>query len=303
MGRSFNQAERVRSFLASKDLALWLILFFCLSLIPGTFAEANFRLSILSSVILACFTLNLALCTLRRIRSLAKPVLIMHIGTLLILAGGVVGSFGFVATTNVYEGTRVSTAYRWDIEKDIPLGVDLFVKKINIEYYPVPVRVGVLKSGEKVGLFELKTGESFNVGQYRVTATSLQYPSDSLNLTVFQGDQLVGRVNTEGDKDLPEDFPYDFKLVANKNPHMKKIGIDMEISRGSDVMAAGTVEINRPLTFETLSFYNTETGVDKHGLQYAGIQITKDPGRPYVFFGFLVMGIGSIMWGYRKIRS
>jgi hypothetical protein len=295
--------ERLFSLLASKKLTLWLILFFCISLVPGSLAESGFHLSAISGLFLAAFSLNLALCTFRRIRSLSKPVLIIHAGILLIIAAGVISSYGFIATKNIYEGDRVDSVYRWDAEREMPLGLSLYVKKINIEYYPVPLRIGVLKGGEKFGLFEIRTGDSFRVGQYTVKAQSFEYPAESANLVVSLGDRTVGSANTDGGKDLPEDFPYEFRLVASKKPHAKMTGIDVEISRNSEVIARGTLENNSPLTCESLSFYNVEVSIDKYGNRFAGVQITKDPGRPYVFLGFAVLGIGSLLWGYNKVRG
>lgn len=255
------------------------------------------------SVVLSVMALNLVLCTLKRSRVLSKPVIVMHAGTVLVLAGGVASSFGYVATVNVYEGTSVNSAYRWDLQKDIPLGVDLLVRKIHIDYYPVPVRVGVLRGDVKVNLFELKTGETFQLSPYTVKADYLELPAANLRLSVFQGDQPLGFADTEGARELPQDFPYDFKLVAYKNPFLKMVRVDLAISKNSAIIAEGTSEVNSPLTWEKLSFYNTNVDSDENGLRFAGFQITKDPGRPYVYFGFFVTGAGSMWYCARRLRA
>ncbi|WP_204318321.1 hypothetical protein, partial [Serratia marcescens] len=48
-----------------------------------------------------------------------------------------VRTFGHVATVNVYEGASVDQAYRWDLERDAPLGADLTVTRINREFDPL----------------------------------------------------------------------------------------------------------------------------------------------------------------------
>jgi hypothetical protein len=293
--------EGPTSFLASKQLALLLFLLLCISLIPGTLAESNFHASILSRVIIGCMGLNLIFCTMQRMRTLAKPVLVLHLGAILTMAGAVTSAFGFVATVNIYEGTRVDTVYRWDQEKDSPLGVDLTVRKIISEYYPVPVKIGVLKREEKAGLFELKTGNAFVLDRYLVRAESLEMPLENLKLSVFQEGQLIGSTDTDGAKDLPADFPYDFRLVAYRNPVYKKVGVELALLNGSAVVAEGFVEPNNPLVWNGLYFYHTQIEHDAYGNVYAGIQIVNDPGRPVVYTGFGVMMIGSLLWVYKKL--
>jgi hypothetical protein len=302
--RYSNLPERAYRFLASRELAISLFLLLCLILIPGTFMETkDIRLGWPGSLVLGVMALNLALCTIKRIKSLSKPVIIMHLGTILVLAGGVASSFGFIATVNIYEGTSVNAAYRWDLQKDIPLGIDLAVKKITIEYYPVPIQVGVLRGEEKIHLFELKTGGQFILEPYTVRADYIELPSKNLRLSVIEAGRIIGVVDTEGARELPPDFPYDFKLVAYKNPFLKRVRTDLAISKNSKIIAEGTSEVNSPLTWEKLSFYNTNVDLDEHGLRFAGFQITHDPGRPLVYFGFLVSGVGSIFYFARRIRG
>ncbi len=289
-------------FLASKKLALILFALLGILLIPRTFIETtDISLGPLGSVIFAFLGLNLVLCTVQRIKTLSKSVLVIHIGILVTFSGVVISSFGYVSTVNIYEGTGVDTVYRWDLEKDVPLGVNLMVKKINVNYYPIPVRVGVLRGEEKAGLFELKTGETFQIESYTIRPETMEFPAKNLKLTVFNDDHAVGTANTEGESNLPEGFPYEFKLVAFQNPHLKRLWVDLELSRGQEVVAEGTSEVNGPLTWEKLSFYNTKVDVDDYGNPYAGIQITYDPGLLYVYSGFIILGIGSIMYMFRRL--
>jgi hypothetical protein len=289
-------------FLTSKGLAIGLFGAVSLIAIPGTFMEKkNIYSSPIFITILGLMCLNLLLCTLKRLKTLSMPVLILHGGVILTVIGSVISSFGFVATVNIYEGTSVNKAYRWDIKEDISLLMDLTVKKINIEYYPIPVRVGVLKGEKRAGLFELKTGESFNLEGYTVNADTLELPSENLRLSVFNQGHLIGAADTSGGRDLPADFPYRFVLVAFKNPHLKRMGVDLKLSRESEIIAEGSSEVNRPFKWQGLYFHHTSTGRDRYGIPFAGIQITKDPGRPYVFLGFSVMGIGAVLYLGRRI--
>ncbi len=292
---------RTNQILASTELAIALFGAICLFAIPGTLMEKR---EIYSNpfflALLGLLGLNLAFCTLNKFKAVSKPVLIIHSGVLLTLVGCVVSSFGFVATVNIYEGTMVDQVYRWDMEADVPLGIELTVKRIQREYYPIPIRVGVLKGEGKVGLFTLKTGEYFSVGTYRIRAESLSLPAENLKLTVLQGERPVGSYETSGRNDLPADFPYSFKLVAFQNPKLKRLWVDLLLSRSGETIAEGTSEVNAPFEWAGLSFFNTQVDRDPQGRAFAGIQIVKDPGRPYVFFGFTVTCLGAVLAFVRR---
>ncbi|HAM49454.1 MAG TPA: ResB-like family cytochrome C biogenesis protein [Nitrospiraceae bacterium] len=304
MSRLSKRVEWLYRFGASKELTLGLFVLLCLILLPRAFTGAmDSYLGRVRSIIFGFMGLNLLLCTLQRIKILSKPIIVMHLGAILTLAGAVISSLGYVATVNVYEGTTVNTAYRWDMKRDMPLGVNLTVRKINTEYYPVAVKVGVLRGKEKIGLFVLKTGESFYLDGYTVKADSLELPSEDLRLSIFRGDHLIGSASTSGGKSLPADFPYDFRLVAYQTPSLKRVLLNLMLSRDSEVIAEGTSEVNRPMTWKRLHFCNTQISRDPYGTPFAGIQITDDPGRPYVFLGFTVIGIGSGLYFLRRLHG
>lgn len=294
-------AEKALIFLASTELAIWLFGALSLLAIPGTFTESRTIYHSPPFVgLIALFALNLSCCTIKRWRALAKSTVILHGGVLLTLAGCVMTSFGYVATVNVYEGTSVSEVFRWDKNADTPLGMQLEVKQIHREFYPVPVRVGVMKGSEKYRLFTLKTGEKFEVPGYQVVASTFDPKTTELSLNVYQGGSMIGVVDTSGKSTLPVGFPYVFKLVSYKDPFLKRIWIDLVLARDGKTLGSGTAEINGPFTWEGLYFYNTQIASDKDGRSFAGIQIVKDPGRPVVFSGFAIMCLGAVLAFYRR---
>ncbi|RNC64656.1 MAG: ResB-like family cytochrome C biogenesis protein [Desulfuromonadales bacterium] len=288
--------KRMYRFLASTEVAVALFMAVALLAIPGTFTEnRTFYAHPVFLCLLGALALNLLLCTIRRFRSISVAVLILHFGVLVVVGGVIARSFGYVATVNIYEGTTVDRVYRWDLEKDVPLGAELTIQRINREYYPIPVRVGVLRGGTKEALHTLKTGESFTQGSYLVRADSLEFPSEVLKLSVYQQGRLIGSCDTAGTSSLPADFPYGFKLVAFQNPVLKRLWVDLALSRNSAPVAAGASEVNAPFVWDGLYFYSTQVGVDKVGMPFAGIQVVRDPGRPCVFSGFAIMGLGAIL--------
>jgi len=294
--------ERLYRFLGGSGLALILFCTITLLVIPGTFGIGRSIYSnLLFKILLGLLMLNLLLCTVQRWKRVKWPILLLHSGILVVMAGAFMTSLGYVATINIFEGGQSELAYRWDIERDMPLGFDLVVKKINREYLPLPVKVGVLRGTEKVSLFTLKTGESFTMGDYLVRVDSMDIPTETLFLTVLQGGRTIGTATTEGRSDLPTGFPYAFKLVAFQNPILKRTWLDLILLRDAKIVAQGTTEVNKPFEWGGLYFYSTLLDRTESGEPYAGIQIVKDPGRPVVFTGFLLAGLGAVAIFARRL--
>jgi hypothetical protein len=296
------QMKKVVKFLASTELAVALFLVISLVAIPGTISNNRaIYSSPLFTLLLALFGVNLILCTQRRFSSISKPVLVLHSGVIITLIGFILASFGFVATVNLYEGTRIDHVYRWDHKADMPLGADMVLKKINWEFHPMPVRIGVLKGQEKAGLFELKTGESFEFNGFRIEVGSVEFGSENLKLSVFEREKNIGLYNTlSGTSTLPVAFPYSFKLVAFKTPKLKRQWVDLMISETSGTVIGGTAEVNGPFQWNGLYFFNTQVDRDPSGVLYAGIQIVKDPGRWLVFTGMVIVAIGAVLATLRR---
>lgn len=296
------QRKKIVKFLASTELAVGLFLIISLVSIPGTISEDRTTYSSpLFLSLLALFGVNLVLCTQRRFKTISRAVLVLHCGVLLTLLGFIVASFGFVSTVNLYEGTAVDHVFRWDKEADVPLGFDMALKKINREFYPMHVKIGVLKGQNKEKLFALKTGQSFDFNGYRVAVGAVEADTENLKLSVYEKDKLLGVFNTlSGVADLPPEFPYSFKLVAYVTPKLKRQWVDLIIKDSSGVVAEGTAEVNGPFKWGGLYFFNTQVERDPDGAPYAGIQIVRDPGRYLVFSGMVIVAIGAFMATFRR---
>jgi hypothetical protein len=291
-------------FFASRELTIAVFAVLCLFLAITTFIEENsFIIWNIVRILLTLTVINLSLCTLQRIKNLSKPVLMIHIGVILTFIGGGISSYGFVATVYIYEGTLAKNVYRWDIKEDISIGADIMVKKLHEEYYPVPVKVGVLRDEKKVGLYKLKTGEKFILEKHNIKIDSIDISSKSLKLSIFYDDDYIGSADTLGASDLPPDFPFEFKLVAYMDPTIKRTWVDLALIKGSEIVAEGRTEINDPLHWNGMSFYHTATNRDKSGKPFIGIQITKDPGVVIVYLGFSIFCIGGVFYLLRRVRG
>ena len=290
-------------FLASKELTIALFAALCFFLAISTFTEEdNAVVWTIISVLLALTALGLSFCTIQRIKALPLPVTVIHIGMVLTLIGGGISSYGFVATVNIYEGTSVDKVFRWDIKKDVSLGVDIVVDKLHEEFYPVPVKVGVMKDGEKSDLIYLETGKVFDLDPYVIKVDSLELYKEKLNLSVFDKGEYIGSADTSGISELPPDFPYEFKLVAYMDPVVKKTSVDLKLLRNAQVVAEGSTEVNSPFKWEGINFYHTATNADETGNPYIGLQITSDPGKNVVYTGFCIISVGGILYIFRLLR-
>jgi hypothetical protein len=296
---------RIIKYLASTELAVGIFLLIAVIAIPGTLSErSTFYSSPYFTTLLVAFGCNLTLCTIHRFRTIPWPVLVVHVGVLVTLLGCVVKSFGFVATVNTYEDDMAAVFYRWDLEKDIDLGFSVVVKKINREFYPLPIKIGVWKDGKKDSLHVLKTGESFSLGAYRIEAGKLEYLKNDINLAVFIGENRIGSFMTNSkSSDLPPDFPYTFELVAYQDPKLKSEWLDLLIIQDGQVVAEGTSGINSPMIWKEYALHNPGNDFDEDGIPYAGIQVVRDPGVPVVFSGLLIMGIGTLCSSFRRLRK
>jgi hypothetical protein len=177
----------------------------------------------------------------------------------------------------------------------------MVLKKINWEFYPMPVKIGVLKGQNKEKLFELKTGQSFDFNEFRVVVGPVEFASENLKLSVYKQGSYLGSFNTlSGSTDLPADFPYSFKLVAFVTPKLKRQWVDLMLGDTSGIVTEGTAEVNGPFQWGGLYFFNTQVELDPEGIPYAGIQIVRDPGRWLVFSGMVVVAIGAFMAAIRR---
>jgi hypothetical protein len=96
-------------------------------------------------------------------------------------------------------------------------------------------------------------------------------------------------------REPPFDFEYAFVLVAYQDPMPKRVWVDLTLSRGVEIIAEGISEVNSPFEWQGLSFHITKIEQDPYGNPYAGIQITKDPGVPMVYAGFIIVCLGSVL--------
>lgn len=294
--------KTVIQWLSSTELSLILFGLLAAAALPGTLlkSQQGYYTHPLFVSLLAAFGLHLVFCTMRRWRSLAPTTLTVHTGVLVVLGGAILTATGFVATVNIYEGGTSRNVYRWDLKQDAPFAQEIKVRKINTEFHPVPLKIGVMKGAEKHTLKTVKTGEKFDLEGYSVRVDRFDPWQEAAFLTVTRGAATVGTADTAGASTLPAGFPFAFKLVAFQNAVIKRFWVDLQLLENGRPVTEGITEINRPFNWNGMDFFNTRISVDEEKRPYAGIQIVRDPGKYVVYAGMVILSLGTLAAWYRR---
>jgi len=298
------EGNKVIQWLSSTQLSLILFGLLAAAAIPGTLlkSQREYYNHPVFQVLIFAFALHLAICTARRWKTLSRTTLIVHAGVLITLAGAFLTGRGYVATINIYEGESSNSVYRWDLKQDTLFSKEIRVNKINTEFHPVPLQIGIMKGTEKFDLKTVKTGETFVLDGYSVKAEKFDPMREAVTVTVLKDSRVIGSADTLGVSSLPAGFPFSFKLVAFQDAVIKRFGVDLELLENGHVVASGTTEINHPFNWNGLDFFNTEISLDQDKRPFAGIQIVHDPGKYVVYSGMFILAAGTIAAWYRRFR-
>lgn len=254
--------------------------------------------------LLSLLVLLITTCTLRSWKSLRFSVTLVHAGFVIVCLGGVIrGLFGFIATSNVYEGGTIDHAYRWDRGRDAPLGFALTLRKISFELYPIPLRVGVLKNGEKYRLVTTAEGKTVSFDGISLVIDRFDPEDKTLHVSMISpvgrrlpldpsNPAVAGRGGTI----------YTLVPVAWQTPGVKRSWVEIVVRTPSGGEITGVAEVNDPFSVQGLSIHHVSNDIDPTGRPYAGIQFVKDPGRPLVFFGMFLAVMGGILLPFTHRR-
>jgi len=294
--------NKIIKWLSSTELSIILFGLLAAAALPGTLlkVQQDYYHHPLFTLLLTAFGIHLLLCTIKRWNSLAFSTLVVHTGVLIVLAGGVLTSTGYVATINIYEGESSKTVYRWDLKKDAPFATEIRVAKINTEFHPVPLQIGVMKGEEKHSLQTSKTGETFTLDDYRIKLDRFDPWKEVVFFSVSRGNEIIGTADTSGASTLPGGFPYSFKLVAFKDAVIKRFWVDIELLENGRKLMSGVTEVNSPFNWNGIDIFNTQISLDEAKRPYAGLQLVRDPGKYVVYAGMFILSLGTIAAWYRR---
>ena len=231
--------------------------------------------------------------------------MLTHLSILMVLAGALIGSLGFVGTINIYEGDWSDQYYNWNTGRDEAFGFSLNVDKLSVAHYPVTLKIRVRDraTGVMVGIYQVAEGSSLRLPdkRFKVIPEKADIERREALLDLYSGDTMIGTYDTglpEGGPLAPPLFIYSFDVESMSEPVTKSIASMVRLTRDGQTLKDAVVEVNNPLKFEGLVIYQTAYGKDAQGKNYTGFQIVRDPGVPVVWAGFILLLAGLFLSFY-----
>lgn len=254
--------------------------------------------------------------------------IVLHIGILVVLAGGLVGLvFGFKGTVSLLEGKEETTIVSAVDHTDIDLGFSILNRDFTVDFYPGTDSPRAYRS-----ILTIRDG-----GMDVVTQTvDVNVPLTYNGVTFYQSSYgflpnrdvkfrflLTPKGGEEAALEVPfgEDFPVPgtslTARVADFSPALA-LNDDKQLYTYAEQMMnpAALIEVydNGTPSYrawvlsrvpETWTLPDMDlVFVDAWGVQYSGLSVRKDPGVPLVYTGFAILVLGtflSFLWTHSRL--
>jgi hypothetical protein len=315
-------------------LALLLIIVLTVLSIYGAFIGAERAQQFFNQPPLVVYWTALATLLIAGIAAFRRLVrvpglLLMHVGCVLILAGGMWSSqaghnlqtklFGIDKIRSgrmaIYEGRSENHVALDGTNEQKELPFSLRLKDFRIEYYQpvylhiqtregrqwkIPVEAGKeFPLGDEAGTIKIvKAFENFKIGKEEGKSVPFDDPSPGMNPALeVQITEPGGQAATQY---VFERFPGHShgqdKLLLSYHRVISDYISELQIVEGDKVVAEKDIEVNHPLRFGGYHFYQSSYD-DKAG-QYTVLQVVSDTGLYVVYAGYWMLCIGVIwhMW-------
>jgi cytochrome c biogenesis protein len=270
----------------------------------------------LFTALLALLGLNLALCTWQRqVHVRVRPdVLLTHVATLLILAGGMVtGMSGKRGSLPLTVGEMVDTVQGTRPFK-LPFSVKL--EDFQIDYYDAGQHRLTITDRQHgwSETAEVQPGKTVYLkgGSVRVTAldffpdfvmddkgpaTRSQAPNNPalrLEISDGQGTEKQWAFAKFPGVHMGEKSRYEisYELAPGR---IKQFRSEVALIEGGWIAARRSMEVNKPLRWKGYTFY--QAGYDPENPNYSNLLVSRDRGVPVVYAGFLLLTVG-LAWTF-----
>lgn len=274
--------------------------------------------------LLALLACNTTACVVTRVlaknhRALPWGAIFSHVGVVVVLLGGVVGGlWGVKGVLPLEEGRSAHQIYskgRW-----IPLPFQVVLKNFSIDWYE-PSRQIMKVTHRAQGwteTLEVTPGQTYHARGFPITV--LQYLPDFVLDDQGRAGTRSGRPRNPavlvqvaasppvrswlfakypggGHSSSLADPLLEYGYIEGK---IKQFRSRLVILKGERPVIEGVAEVNRPLTFEGYTLY--QSGYDADNPKASTLQVAKDPGVPMVYAGFGCLSLGLI-WSFLKQGS
>ena len=180
---------------------------------------------------------------------------IVHLSCLLIMAGALSSSLGFVGTINLYNGDKSASYFDWSSQSDRPLGFEFRLDHFEPIYYPIELQFVALDAvtGQELATLTAREGETVLLpGGFSAKVVRYYFFEEDLVLNLSKGGEDLGLYHALGGKRSAEKnppLPMLLKPLAYRDPLLTQLRSEVSILKGGEVVRRGVIT----LTSMTLS--------------------------------------------------
>ncbi len=255
---------------------------------------------------------NIAVCSLRRVRTAPAHFTLLHAGLVIIILGAFASRFfRFEAQLPLHAGAAADTAYTDLASYKLPFSVEL--KDFRLEYYREPSGRITLVSGAKKQDFEAREGAVIKIpgrgeelkvlrlvrdfgltGRNEVVEKSLYWNNPAVQLEITSGGKkkkLWFFSNFPGMHSSGLPFGV---LYGIEHAEIRNFTSSVAVSRPSGPEVPAEISVNKPLKMDGYTLY--QTSYDPADAGYTLLTVTMDRGLWIVYAGFTIFLTGVLLW-------
>ena len=231
----------------------------------------------------------------------------VHLSIVILLAGALIGSlFGFDGYVNIAEGERIDRIRLRNSGAVIPLGFEVLCEDFDVSFYDSGApkeyrsRLHIMEKGQTVMQKEIIVNDPLRYKGINLFQSSYGgMPPKELTLSFTRrdtGDVFNTNISVGGQVDIPG---------TDRQFYLREIQTNYRL-RGTDAgeTALGVIlhpdgestEVALPMRFPTYDKMRKGEwiiAVEEHDhTYYTGLQVTRDPGVPLVYAGFILLILG-----------
>jgi len=221
----------------------------------------------------------------------------MHISLLFVISGAATKAlYGFVGTKNMYVGVAEDKIFDWRAGGDVPLGLEVLVEGLGKFYFPTLAKIGVVETAtaRPVELITVKEGARTDLAGGSLAVQSLTYleSGSAIELVVLEGGRAARYQFSVVSQKQEKVYTgrYTLTLVAWRRDLREVVGKVAIRERGRTVLEE-QLRVNGRMSYRGWNVFLTGWGRDEFGNDFAGIQMTREPGSILFWAGAVLFSV------------